>query len=66
MYTEISKKINKDINKNYVKIKFGSNDNVPLNTLVNIHTLVLVVRYHRVYINTCWYNEFYENVQVQK
>ena len=66
MYTEISKKINKDINKNYVKIKFGSNDNVPLNTLVNIHTLVLVVRYQRVYINTCWYNEFYENVQVQK
>ena len=45
MYTEILKKINKDINKNYVKIKFESNDNVPLNILVNIHTLVLVVRY---------------------
>ena len=44
-YTEILKKINKDINKNYVKIKFESNDNVPLNILVNIHTLVLVVRY---------------------
>ena len=29
MYTEILKKINKDINKNYVKIKFESNDNVP-------------------------------------
>ena len=50
MYTEIFKKINKDINKNYVKIKFESNDNVPLNILVNIHTLVLVVRYQRVYI----------------
>ena len=45
MYTEILKKINKDINKNYVKIKFETNDNVPLNILVNIHTLVLVVRY---------------------
>ena len=52
MYTEILKKINKDINKNYVKIKFESNDNVPLNILVNIHTLVLVVRYQRVYINS--------------
>ena len=65
MYTEILKKINKDINKNYVNIKFESNDNVPLNILVNIHTLVLVVRYQRVYINTCWYNEFYEKVQVR-
>ena len=65
-YTEILKKINKDINKNYVKIKFESNDNVPLNILVNIHILVLVVRYQRVYINTCWYDEFYEKVQVQK
>ena len=64
MYTEIFKKINKDINKNYVKIKFD--DNVPLNILVNIHTLVLVVRYQRVYINTCWYDEFYEKVQLQK
>ena len=64
MYTEILKKINKDINKNYVKIKFESNDNVPLNILVNIYTLVLVVRYQRVYINTCWYDEFYEKIRV--
>ena len=64
MYTEILKKINKDINKNYVKIKFESNDNVPLNVLVNTHTSILVVRYQRVYINTCWYNEFYENIRV--
>ena len=56
MYSEILKKINKDINKNYVKIKFESNGNVPLNILANIHTLVLVVRYQRVCINTCWYN----------
>ena len=66
MYTEILKKINKDINKNYVKIKFESNDNVPLNILVNIHTLVLVVRYQRVYINTCWYKEVYEEVRVKE
>ena len=65
MYTEILKKTDKDINKNYVKIKFESNGNVPLNILVNIHTLVLVVRYQRVYIHNCWYNEFYEKVQVK-
>ena len=64
MYTTILKKINKDINKNYVKIKFESSDNVPLNILVNIHTLVLVVRYQRVYIDTCWYEKIYEKVQV--
>ena len=29
IYTEILKKINKDINKNYVKVKFESKDNVP-------------------------------------
>ena len=44
MHTKILKKFNKDVNKNYVKIKFDSNDNVPLNILVNIHTLVLSVR----------------------
>ena len=65
MHTEQLKKINKDIDKNYVKIKFESNDNVPLNILVNIHTLVLVVRYQRVYINNCWYEEIYEKVQVK-
>ena len=64
MYTKILKKNNKDINKNYVKIKFESNDNVPLNVLVNIHTLVLLVRYQRVYINTCWCEKVYEKVQV--
>ena len=64
MYAEILKKNNKDVNKNYVKIKFESNGNVPLNILVNIHTLDLVVRYQRVYINTCWYDEFYEKIRV--
>ena len=65
MFTGIIKRIDKDINKNYVKIKFESNDNVPLNILVNIHTLVLVVRYQRVYINNCYYDKFYEKVQVK-
>ena len=65
MYTEIFKKINKDINKNYVKIKFESKDDVPLNILVNIYTLVHVVRDQRVYINTCWYKEVYEEVRVK-
>ena len=45
MYTKIFKKNNKYANKNYVKIKFDSNNNVPLNILINIHNLVLSVRY---------------------
>ena len=57
MYTKIFKKINKDVNKNYVEIKFDSNDNVPLYILINIHTLVPSVRYQRVYLNTCWYDQ---------
>ena len=65
MYKEILKKINKDINRNYVKIKFGSKDNLPLNILVNIHNLVLAVIYQRVYINTCQYDQFYDGIQVQ-
>ena len=58
MYTRILEKINKDINKNYFKTKLESTDNVPLNILVNIRTLILVVRYQRVYLNTCWYDKF--------
>ena len=65
MYKEILKKINKNINRNYVKIKFKSNDNIPLNILANICNLVLVVRYQRVYINTCWYNQFYDGIKIQ-
>ena len=59
MYKEILIKINKNINKNYVKIKFESNDDVTLNILVNIRNLVLAVKYQRVYLNTCWYDQFY-------
>ena len=62
IYQEILIKINKIINKNSVNIRFESNDNVPLNILVNIRNLVLAVRYQRVYINTCWYDQFYERI----
>ena len=48
-----------------LKLNLNPKVMVPLNILVNIHTLVLVVRYQRVCINTCWYNEFYEKVQVR-
>ena len=65
MYIEVLKKINKDIKKNYTKIKFESNDVLPLNILINIHSLVFVVRYQRIYISTCWYNEVYKEVQVR-
>ena len=60
LYKEILKKINKNINRNYVKIKFESTDKLPSNILVNIYTLILVVRYQRVYLNTCWYDQFYK------
>ena len=33
---------------------------LPLNILIKIHSLVFVVRYKQVYINTCWYDEFCE------
>ena len=45
MYIEILKKVNKDINKNYTKIKFLSNNILPLNILINIHSLVFAVNY---------------------
>ena len=64
MYTKILKTINKDVNKNYVKIKFDSNDNVLLNILVNIHTLVPSVRYQRVYLSTCWYYQVQEDAKI--
>ena len=65
LYKEILKKINENINRNYVKIKFESTDKLPLNILVNISTLILVVRYQRVYLNTCWYDQFYIGIQIK-
>ena len=61
MYKEILKRINKNINRNYVKIKFESkDDDIPLNNLVDIHNLVLSIRYQSVYLNNCQYNLFCE------
>ena len=64
MFTEILKKINKDINKNYTKTKFEANDDLPTNILINIRNIVFVVRYQRIYINTCCYDKFLEEFQV--
>ena len=65
MYKEILIKINKNINRNYIKIKFESKDDVPLNILVNIHNLVPAVRYQGVYLNICWYDQFYNGIQIK-
>ena len=67
LYKEILKKNNKNINKNYVKIKFESTDKLPLSilVLVNICTLILVVKYQRVYLNNCWYDQFYNVIQIK-
>ena len=66
LYKEIlKKKINKNINRNYVKIKSESTDKLPLNILVNICTLILIVRYQRVDLNTCWYDQFYNGIQIK-
>ena len=56
MFTEILKRIDKDINKNYTRIKFETSNKSPTNILINIRNIVFVVRYQRIYINSCWYN----------
>ena len=63
MFTEILKRIDKDINKNYTRIKFETSNKLPTNILINIPNKVFVVRYQRIYINTCWY-DLYEEVQI--
>ena len=63
MFTEILKRIDKDINENYTRIKFKTNNDLPTNILINIHNIVFVVRYQRIYINTYWY-DLYEEVQI--
>ena len=65
LYKEILKKKNKNINRNYVKIEFESTDKLPLNILINICNLILVVRYQRVYLNTRWYDQFYNGMQIK-
>ena len=64
MFTEILKRIDKDINKNYAKIKFETSNKLPTNILINIHNIVFVVRYQRICINTCRYDLYEEKVKV--
>ena len=63
MFTEILRRIDQDINKNYTRIKFKTNNDLPTNILISIRNIVFVVRYQRIYINTCWY-DLYKEVQV--
>ena len=63
MFTEILKRIDKDINKNYTRIKFETNNDLPTNILINIRNIVFVIKYQRIYINACWY-DLYEKGQV--
>ena len=65
MFTGILKRIDKDINKNYTRIKFETSNKLPTNILINIRNIVFVVRYQRVYINSCWYNELYELIELK-
>ena len=58
------KRIDKDINKNYTRIKFETNNDLPTNILINICNIVLFIRYQRIYINTCWYEFYEEKVKV--
>ena len=64
MFTEILKRIDKDINKNYTKIKFETSNKLPTNILINIRNIVFVVRYQRICINTCRYDLYEEKVKV--
>ena len=63
MFTEILKRTDKDINENYTRIKFKTNNDFPTNILINTCNVVFVVRDQRIYINTYWY-DLYEEVQV--
>ena len=43
MFTEILKRIDKDINKNYTRIKFETSNKLPTNILINIRNIVLLL-----------------------
>ena len=64
MFTEILKKIDKDINKDYPRIKFETSNKLPRNILINVLNIVFVVRYQRIYINTCWHDLYEEKFKV--
>ena len=53
--------ISGDYDEMYVKIKFNSDDNLPLNKISKLHNLITVARsvvqedYPRVFLDTCLY-----------
>ena len=71
MYETIWEKIKEVINnkisnynKDYTVFKFDSNDVLPLDTIINIHSLGIIIRsvfkndneyYPQIYIHDCWY-----------
>ena len=47
-----------------IKIILEFNSKLPTKILINIHNIVFVVRYQKIYINTCWYDLYEEKVKV--
>ena len=67
VWTSIKNEINPAIKiKDYNKFRFNSNINLPLNTIIEFHSLVINIRrvikknneYHpEIYLNECSYNK---------
>ena len=67
VWTSIKNKINPGIKiKDYNKFRFNSNINLPLNTIIEFHSLVINIRrvikknneyYPEIYLNECSYNK---------
>ena len=67
IWKEIKKLINNEISdysKDYTVFKFDSNDVLPLDSIINIHSLAIITRYvfkddnkyyPQIYIHSCWY-----------
>ena len=67
VWTSIKNKMNPGIKiKDYNKLRFNSNINLPLNTIIEFHSLVINIRrvikknneyYPEIYLNECSYNK---------
>ena len=67
VWTSIKNKINPGIKiKDYNKFRFNSNINLPLNTIIEFHSLVINISrvikkndeyYPEIYLNECLYNK---------
>ena len=71
MYETIWEKIKKlisneisDFSKDYAVFKFDSNNVFPLDSIINIHSLAIIIKYvfkddskyyPQIYIHGCWY-----------